>query len=139
MMKAMDEIEVQIMATRNALVDADKEFGTTVALLIAIVKDSQYFGLIGQLGTARELRDQLKELISTINYLGSGECCDDESIGRVFDQFDKLETMYHRFITSLFEMSVFLTNAGQYALSRVCHQVRTLTIQDFAEIMFESD
>lgn len=30
MMKAMDEIEAQIMTTRDALVDVDKEFETTV-------------------------------------------------------------------------------------------------------------
>lgn len=53
MVTLIGEIEERIVATRDALVDADKEFDTTVALLVATTKDSQYFGLIGQLGTAR--------------------------------------------------------------------------------------
>lgn len=121
------------------MVDADKEFDTTVALLVATAKDSRYFGLIGQLGAARELRDQLKELISAIDHLCSGACFDYESTGRAVDQFIKLKIAYHQFIKGLFEVSVLLTNAGHYSLSRACHQIRNQTIHDFSEIMFESD
>lgn len=94
----MDEINERIISTRDAVVDADKEFDTTAALLTAVVKNSQYFGLIGQLGTAQELRDQLKELISIIDYLDSGACFDYESTGRAVDQFIKLKIAYHLFI-----------------------------------------